>query len=87
MVSKLEEKIIKRTAVIGVIGMGYIGLSLLDAFGKFLPGDIGGLVTLFPGLDVFFIKVVEARGGQVLTLPFVPGYSTTELLNRIRSEK
>ena len=32
-------------------------------------------------------EVVEARGGQVLALPFVPGYSTTELLERIRSEK
>jgi rfaE bifunctional protein nucleotidyltransferase chain/domain len=29
-------------------------------------------------------KVVEARGGQVLVLPFIPGYSTTELLCRIR---
>ncbi len=27
---------------------------------------------------------VEARGGQVLTLPFVPGYSTTALLQRLR---
>ena len=32
-------------------------------------------------------EVVEARGGQVLALPFVPGYSTTELLRRIRSGK
>ncbi len=32
-------------------------------------------------------EVVQARGGQVLALPFVPGYSTTELLERIRSEK
>ncbi len=29
-------------------------------------------------------EVVEARGGQVLALPFIPGYSTTELLSRIR---
>jgi rfaE bifunctional protein nucleotidyltransferase chain/domain len=28
---------------------------------------------------------VEARGGRVLALPFVPGYSTTELIKRIRS--
>ncbi|MGO9621413.1 MAG: D-glycero-beta-D-manno-heptose 1-phosphate adenylyltransferase [Desulfobaccales bacterium] len=27
---------------------------------------------------------VLARGGQVLTLPFVPGYSTTALLQRLR---
>jgi len=31
---KLEEKIAKKKAVIGVIGLGYIGLSLVDAFGK-----------------------------------------------------
>lgn len=30
----LKEKIEKKTAVIGVIGLGYIGLSLLDAFGQ-----------------------------------------------------
>ncbi len=29
-------------------------------------------------------EVVEARGGQVLALPFIPGYSTTEVLSRIR---
>jgi len=29
-------------------------------------------------------EVVLARGGQVLTLPFVPGYSTTALLQRLR---
>jgi rfaE bifunctional protein nucleotidyltransferase chain/domain len=32
-------------------------------------------------------EVVEARGGQVLALPFVPGYSTTELLRHIREGK
>jgi rfaE bifunctional protein nucleotidyltransferase chain/domain len=30
-------------------------------------------------------EVVEARGGQVLALPFVPGYSTTALIERIGS--
>lgn len=30
-------------------------------------------------------EVVEARGGKVLALPFVPGYSTTALIERIRS--
>lgn len=34
MLSKLAEKITQKKAVIGLIGMGYIGLSLLDAFGK-----------------------------------------------------
>jgi rfaE bifunctional protein nucleotidyltransferase chain/domain len=30
-------------------------------------------------------EVVEARGGRVLTLPFLPGYSTSALIGRIRS--
>jgi len=34
MVNALKEKIAAKTAIIGFIGMGYIGLSLLDAFGS-----------------------------------------------------
>lgn len=34
MTSVLKKKIASKNAVIGVIGMGYIGLSLLDVFGK-----------------------------------------------------
>jgi rfaE bifunctional protein nucleotidyltransferase chain/domain len=30
-------------------------------------------------------EIVEARGGRVVALPFVPGYSTTGLIDRIRS--
>jgi rfaE bifunctional protein nucleotidyltransferase chain/domain len=30
-------------------------------------------------------EVVLARGGRVLALPFVPGYSTTDFLDRLRS--
>jgi len=30
-------------------------------------------------------EVVLARGGRVVALPFVPGYSTTSLIERIRS--
>jgi D-glycero-beta-D-manno-heptose 1-phosphate adenylyltransferase len=30
-------------------------------------------------------EVVEARGGRVVALPFVPGYSSTRLIDRIRS--
>ena len=30
-------------------------------------------------------EVVLARGGRVVALPFVPGYSTTALIDRIRS--
>ena len=32
--NSLTKKILSKTAVIGVIGMGNVGLSLLDAFGK-----------------------------------------------------
>ena len=32
-------------------------------------------------------EVVEARGGQVLALPFVAGYSTSALIKRIRSSR
>ena len=32
-------------------------------------------------------EVVLARGGRVIALPFVPGYSTSALLQRIRSQK
>lgn len=34
--------------------------------------------------DIVGRAEVLARGGQVLTLPFVPGYSTTALLQRLR---
>ncbi len=34
--------------------------------------------------DIVGREVVQARGGKVLALPFVPGYSTTALLERIR---
>ncbi len=30
-------------------------------------------------------EVVEARGGRVVVLPLVPGYSTTRLIDRIRA--
>jgi D-glycero-beta-D-manno-heptose 1-phosphate adenylyltransferase len=49
-----------------------------------LPPDIlvkGGDYQLS---EIVGREVVEARGGQVLALPFVEGYSTTELLRRIR---
>jgi len=32
-------------------------------------------------------EVVQARDGQVLSLPFLPGYSTTELLRRLQEAK
>lgn len=32
-------------------------------------------------------EVVLARGGRVAVIPFVPGYSTTDLLARIRQKK
>ncbi|HZE21099.1 MAG TPA: D-glycero-beta-D-manno-heptose 1-phosphate adenylyltransferase [Desulfobaccales bacterium] len=32
-------------------------------------------------------EIVMARGGRVVALPFIPGYSTTALLERIRSSR
>jgi rfaE bifunctional protein nucleotidyltransferase chain/domain len=37
--------------------------------------------------DIVGREEVLARGGRVLTLPFVPGYSTTALLQRLRQGK
>jgi rfaE bifunctional protein nucleotidyltransferase chain/domain len=37
--------------------------------------------------DIVGRDVVLGRGGRVLALPFLPGYSTTALLERIRSGK
>ncbi|MBM4274082.1 MAG: D-glycero-beta-D-manno-heptose 1-phosphate adenylyltransferase [Deltaproteobacteria bacterium] len=36
--------------------------------------------------DIVGREVVLARGGQVLALPFVSGYSTSQLLDRIRGK-
>jgi rfaE bifunctional protein nucleotidyltransferase chain/domain len=35
--------------------------------------------------DIVGREVVLARGGRVIALPFVPGYSTTGLIERLRS--
>jgi rfaE bifunctional protein nucleotidyltransferase chain/domain len=37
--------------------------------------------------DIVGREIVLARGGRVLALPFVPGYSTTALLERLRRTK
>jgi rfaE bifunctional protein nucleotidyltransferase chain/domain len=36
-------------------------------------------------LEIVGREVVEGRGGRVLALPFVAGYSTSALINRIRA--
>ena len=38
----------------------------------------------YPTRDIVGREEVEAAGGQVVTIPFVPGYSTTSLLKRIQ---
>ena len=35
--------------------------------------------------EIVGLEVVLARGGRVVALPFVPGYSTTRIIDRIRS--
>lgn len=61
--TSLEQKINNRTAVIGVIGMGYVGLQVLDAFGK----------KGFPliGFDVDAKKVEKLKKGDS-TLNYLP---------------
>ncbi|MBM4301197.1 MAG: D-glycero-beta-D-manno-heptose 1-phosphate adenylyltransferase [Deltaproteobacteria bacterium] len=39
----------------------------------------------YPLDEIVGREVVLARGGRVVALPFVPGYSTTRLIDRIRS--
>ncbi len=38
----------------------------------------------WPGNQIVGREEVEAAGGRVLSIPLVPGYSTTEILRRIR---
>ena len=39
----------------------------------------------YPPDEIVGREVVLARGGRVVALPFVPGYSTTRLIDRLRS--
>jgi D-beta-D-heptose 7-phosphate kinase/D-beta-D-heptose 1-phosphate adenosyltransferase len=38
----------------------------------------------WPGDQIVGREEVEAAGGRVVSIPFVPGYSTTEILRKIR---
>jgi D-beta-D-heptose 7-phosphate kinase/D-beta-D-heptose 1-phosphate adenosyltransferase len=38
----------------------------------------------WPGDQIVGREEVEAAGGRVVSVPVVPGYSTTEILNKIR---
>jgi len=38
----------------------------------------------WPGNQIVGREEVEAAGGRVVSIPVVPGYSTTEILRRIR---
>ena len=51
----LEEKLKSKTAIVGVIGMGYIGLSLLEAFGK------AGYPTLGYDLNPEKMKMINKK--------------------------
>jgi bifunctional ADP-heptose synthase (sugar kinase/adenylyltransferase) len=38
----------------------------------------------WPGDQIVGREEVEAEGGRVVSIPVVPGYSTTEILRKIR---
>lgn len=74
------------------------GLSSVDAvtvFGEDTPRDL--VAKLLPDLlvkggdyaaaDVVGATEVEAAGGRVVIVPFLQGYSTTSLVERIRKER
>jgi rfaE bifunctional protein nucleotidyltransferase chain/domain len=48
-----------------------IGPDVLVKGADYLPEDIVGY------------EIVKARGGEILTIPFVPGYSTTSIEKKI----
>ncbi|MDR0869637.1 MAG: nucleotide sugar dehydrogenase, partial [Planctomycetaceae bacterium] len=54
--ASLEKKIADKTAKIGIIGLGYVGLPLIHAYIK------GGFKTL--GFDVDSEKVKKLKAGQ-----------------------
>jgi UDP-N-acetyl-D-glucosamine dehydrogenase len=55
-ISKLEKKIREKRALVGVLGMGYVGLPLVQTFGK------GGFPTL--GFDIDKQKVRSLNAGK-----------------------
>lgn len=55
-VEVLQEKLLQRTAKVGVIGLGYVGLPLLQAFIK------GGFQTI--GFDIDVAKIAQLRAGR-----------------------
>ena len=74
----LSEKIAKKTAAIGVVGLGYVGLPLAVGF-----GDIGFSIL---GIDLSTEKVSELNDGASY-IPDVPSKSIATLIgaNRFRA--
>src|ERR1044071_4761402 len=54
--AELQHKIEKRTAVVGIVGLGYVGLPLLRAFFK------SGFPVI--GFDIDEAKIRQLRAGQ-----------------------
>ncbi len=73
--TKLSEKIAQKTAAIGVVGLGYVGLPLAVGF-----GEIG-----FPiiGLDLSTEKVTQLNNG-ISYIPDVPSEKVSALVNANR---
>ena len=73
--STLSEKISQKTATIGVVGLGYVGLPLAVGF-----GEIGFSII---GLDLNAEKVAQLNAGQSY-IPDVPATAVTALVNARR---
>lgn len=59
------------------------GLTPRETIAKLLP-DILVKGGDWPGDQIVGREEVEAAGGRVVSIPVVPGYSTTEILRKIR---
>src|SRR6187551_3393206 len=71
----LEEKIRSRTARIGIIGLGYVGLPLAVEFAR-----AGFTVT---GFDVDPIKITEINAGR----SYIPDVPQSELADVVQKRK
>ena len=62
MLQKLLKRIENRTAVVGVLGLGYVGLPLVRAFTRGSNGGLGGVRCI--GFDVDHVKIAKLKKGQ-----------------------
>ena len=75
MFEKLLKRIQNRSAVVGVLGLGYVGLPLVRAF---THGSEGGLRCI--GFDVDPVKIAKLKRGQSY-IKHIPSAYIRELMN------